>query len=66
MKTIYDIVNEAKKSDSVYAILGSDDSIQSVWMDKNDADNECKKCNTEIGGNFFRVSQEKTSDFIEM
>ena len=38
MKTLYDIINESKNiSDRVFKVVGSDDTIDSVWPNEQDA-----------------------------
>ena len=64
MKTYYDIINETKNIEKVYNVVGADGSIQSVWPDKNAADEECKKVNGEIGGNYFTVKLEDAKEIL--
>ena len=66
MKTLYDIINESKNiSDRVFKVVGSDDTIDSVWQNEQDAKLACDKANQEIGGNFFSVKSDKSEDFIK-
>lgn len=65
MNSLYDIMNEAKQTkDNVYLITGKDETIHSVWQSKNDADNECKRVNKEIGGKYFNVISCDSSDVM--
>lgn len=66
MKSLYDKLNEKRNDNVFYVVTGSDDTMHSVWVNKADADAECKKCNKEIGGSFFSVTIEDKSNFIEM
>lgn len=64
MKTFYDIINETKNVDKIYKVVGDDGSIQSIWPDKEEAEKEKTKANSEIGGNYFKVETENATEFI--
>ena len=65
MIPIYEALNTEYLTESVYVIQGEDGSIASVWATKEEANEECKKMNSEIGGKFFIVKEDPTKDFIE-
>lgn len=65
MTPIYEALNTEYLTESVYTVVGDDGSIASVWATKEEANEECKKMNSEIGGNFFKVEEDPTKDFIE-
>lgn len=64
MKSIYNIVDEAKQDEKSFMVVGDDETIQSVWPNKNDADDECEKCNKEIGGKYFSVKSCNKSEIM--
>ena len=65
MTPIYEALNTEYITESVFVVKGSDDSIASVWATKEEAEEEKKRMNKEIGGDFFKVEEDPTKDFIE-
>lgn len=65
MIPIYEALNIDQINESVFVVKGDDDSIASVWPTKEEAEEEKDKMNKEIGGDFFKVEEDPTKDFIE-
>lgn len=65
MIPIYEALNTEYLTESVFTVVGDDGTIASVWPTKEEAEQEQKKMNKEIGGDFFKVEEDPTKDFIE-
>ena len=65
MTPIYEALNTEYLTESVFVVQGDDGSIASVWPTKEEAEAEMKKMNKEIGGNFFKVEEDPTKDFVK-
>lgn len=65
MTPIYEALNTEYLTESVFVVQGDDDTIASVWPTKEEAEAEKNKMNKEIGGDFFKVVEDPTKDFIE-
>ena len=65
MKSIYDVINEAKELESVYTVNGPDGSIVSVWPTEQEAKDDLEKQNKEAGGKVFTIEKHKTDEFVK-
>ena len=65
MTPIYEALNSEYLTESVFVVKGDDGSIASVWPTKDEAEEERKKMNKEIGGDFFKVEEDPTKDFVK-
>ena len=65
MKSIYDIINEAKTIESVYVVKGPDDAIVGMADTKEEAEKIKADFDKDAGGDVFVVSQESAEKMVE-